>query len=178
MFGVFDYVFGFLFEDKLCYLMGVGKFDDIVGVVVCGVDMMDCVLFLCLGWMGQVWIWCGQVNIKNVCYVDDLCLLDVDCICFVCIGYLCVYLYYVFCLGEMILGMLLIWYNLYYFQELMVGLCVVIVVGSLDVFVVDFEVKWVQGDIDFLQIVIQCFDFWIRLFYVWNCRFGGCFVYV
>ena len=44
MFGVLDYAPGMLPADKPRYLMGVGKPDDIVGAVVRGIDMMDCVL--------------------------------------------------------------------------------------------------------------------------------------
>lgn len=147
MFDCLDYVLELLLKDKLCYLMGVGKFDDIVGVVKCGVDMMDCVLLSWFGCMGQVFICCGVVNIKNVCYVDDFWLLD-EIVDFLVCNYLCVYLYYVFCSNEMIVGMLLMWYNLWYFQEIMGEMCVVIVVGCFDVWEDQFYIMWVMGDID------------------------------
>lgn len=44
MFEVLDYAPGMLPEDKPRYLMGVGKPDDIVGAVLRGVDMFDCVM--------------------------------------------------------------------------------------------------------------------------------------
>ena len=53
MFGVLDYVPGFLPDDKPRYLMGVGKPDDIVGAVKRGIDMMDCVLPSRSGRTGQ-----------------------------------------------------------------------------------------------------------------------------
>ena len=44
MFKVLDYAPGMLPEDKPRYLMGVGRPDDIVGAVLRGVDMFDCVM--------------------------------------------------------------------------------------------------------------------------------------
>ena len=65
MFGVLDYAPDMLPTDKPRYLMGVGKPDDIVGAVVRGIDMMDCVLPSRSGRTGQAWTRRGQVNIKN-----------------------------------------------------------------------------------------------------------------
>ena len=44
MFEVLDHAPGQLPDDRPRYLMGVGKPDDIVGAVLRGVDMFDCVL--------------------------------------------------------------------------------------------------------------------------------------
>ena len=44
MFKVLDYAPGMLPDDKPRYLMGVGRPDDIVGAVLRGVDMFDCVM--------------------------------------------------------------------------------------------------------------------------------------
>lgn len=37
-----------IFENKLCYLMGVGVFDLLIDGVICGIDMFDCVLLICI----------------------------------------------------------------------------------------------------------------------------------
>ena len=44
MFEVLDYSTDFFPEDRPRYLMGVGKPSDIVGAVLRGVDMFDCVI--------------------------------------------------------------------------------------------------------------------------------------
>ena len=147
MFGVLDYAPAMLPQDKPRYLMGVGKPDDIVGAVVRGVDMMDCVLPSRSGRTGQAWTRRGQVNIKNARHMDDPRPLDEACSCPACRGYSRAYLHHVFRAGEMISGMLLTWHNLHYFQELMAGLRGAIAEGRLDDFVADFHAARAQGDI-------------------------------
>ncbi len=65
MFGVLDYAPGQLPENQPRYLMGVGKPDDIVGAVVRGVDMFDCVLPSRSGRTGQALTRRGAVNLRN-----------------------------------------------------------------------------------------------------------------
>ncbi|MDT1061793.1 tRNA guanosine(34) transglycosylase Tgt [Paracoccus sp. CPCC 101403] len=148
MFGVLDHAPGFLPADKPRYLMGVGKPDDIVGAVVRGVDMMDCVLPSRSGRTGQAWTRRGQVNIKNARHADDPRPLDEHCTCPACTGYSRAYLHHVFRAGEMISGMLLTWHNLHYFQELMAGMRAAIAAGDLAGFVAEFEAQRAQGDIE------------------------------
>ncbi len=47
------------------YLMGVGKPDDIVGAVMRGIDLFDCVLPTRSGRHGQAFTWDGPINLKN-----------------------------------------------------------------------------------------------------------------
>ena len=147
MFGVLDYAPAMLPQDKPRYLMGVGKPDDIVGAVVRGVDMMDCVLPSRSGRTGQAWTRRGQVNIKNARHMDDPRPLDEACSCPACRGYSRAYLHHVFRAGEMISGMLLTWHNLHYFQELMAGLRGAIAEGRLAGFVAAFHALRAEGDI-------------------------------
>ena len=147
MFGVLDYTPAMLPEDKPRYLMGVGKPDDIVGAVVRGVDMMDCVLPSRSGRTGQAWTRRGQVNIKNARHQDDPRPLDEQCACPACRGYSRAYLHHVFRAGEMISGMLLTWHNLHYYQELMAGLRAAIAEGRLSAFVAEFHAQRAEGDI-------------------------------
>ena len=148
MFGVLDYAPGMLPEDKPRYLMGVGKPDDIVGAVVRGVDMMDCVLPSRSGRTGQAWTRRGQVNLRNARHADDPRPLDADCACPACRGYSRAYLHHVVRAGEMIAGMLLTWHNLHYYQELMAGLRGAIAAGQLEGFVAAFEAARAEGDIE------------------------------
>lgn len=150
MFGVLDYATDFLPRDKPRYLMGVGKPDDIVGAVLRGVDMMDCVLPSRSGRTGQAWTRRGQVNIKNARHADDPRPLDADCTCPACTGYSRAYLHHVFRAGEMISGMLLTWHNLHYFQQLMAGMRAAIAQGALDAFAAQFAAERAQGDIEVL----------------------------
>jgi queuine tRNA-ribosyltransferase len=147
MFGVLDYAPGLLPEDRPRYLMGVGKPDDIVGAVVRGVDMMDCVLPSRSGRTGQAWTRFGQVNLRNARHADDPRPLDEACCCQACRGYSRAYLHHVVKAGEMIAGMLLTWHNLQYYQELMAGLREAIAAGRLAAFVAAFEASRARGDV-------------------------------
>ena len=146
MFGVLDYAPGQLPADKPRYLMGVGKPDDIVGAVVRGVDMFDCVLPSRSGRTGQALTRFGAVNIKNARHADDPGPLDPECSCPACSGYSRAYLHHVFKANEIIASMLLTWHNLHYYQELMAGLRAAVAEGRLSAFVAEFEKARERGD--------------------------------
>jgi queuine tRNA-ribosyltransferase len=148
MFQVLDYAPGMLPQDKPRYLMGVGKPDDIVGAVVRGVDMMDCVLPSRSGRTGQAWTPRGQVNIKNARHMDDPRPLDEGCSCPTCRGYSRAYLHHVYKSQEIIASMLMTWHNLHYYQQLMQGLRDAISEQRLDAFVAEFHRIRAEGDID------------------------------
>ncbi|MEZ5730811.1 MAG: tRNA guanosine(34) transglycosylase Tgt [Paracoccaceae bacterium] len=148
MFSVLDYAPGMLPENAPRYLMGVGKPDDIVGAVMRGIDMMDCVLPSRSGRTGQAWTRRGQVNIKNARHQDDPRPLDEACTCPACRNYSRAYLHHVFRAGEIISSMLLTWHNLHYYQELMAGLRTAIAAGGLAAFVADFHAVRSEGDIE------------------------------
>lgn len=147
MFAVLDYAPAMLPEDRPRYLMGVGKPDDIVGAVLRGVDMMDCVLPTRSGRTGQAFTRRGVVNLRNARHADDPRPLDEDCGCPACRGYSRAYLHHVHRAGEIIAAMLLTWHNLHYYQELMAGLRAAIAEGRLAAFVAEFERLRAEGDI-------------------------------
>src|SRR5262249_31552196 len=66
------------------YLMGVGKPDDIVGAVLRGVDMFDCVLPTRSGRNGQAFTRDGTLNLKNARHAEDAMPLDAQCRCPAC----------------------------------------------------------------------------------------------
>jgi queuine tRNA-ribosyltransferase len=148
MFGVLDYAPGFLPEDRPRYLMGVGKPNDIVGGVMRGVDMFDCVLPSRSGRTGQAFTRRGTVNLKNARHAEDPRPLDPDCGCPACRGYSRAYLHHVVKAGEIIAAMLLTWHNLHYYQELMAGLRAAIGEGRLEGFAAGFEAERAAGDLD------------------------------
>jgi queuine tRNA-ribosyltransferase len=148
MFSVLDYAPGFLPEDKPRYLMGVGKPDDIVGAVMRGIDMMDCVLPSRSGRTGQAWTPRGQINLRNARHRDDPRPLDESCTCPACTGYSRAYLHHVVKADEIIASMLLTWHNLHYYQALMQGLRDAIGAGRLAAFVADFHTMRSEGDFE------------------------------
>jgi len=101
------------------YLMGVGKPDDIVGAVLRGIDMFDCVLPTRSGRNGQAFTAQGALNLKNARFADDEAPLEADCGCPACRQFSRAYLHHVVKSGEIIAAMLLSWHNLAYYQRLM-----------------------------------------------------------
>jgi queuine tRNA-ribosyltransferase len=105
--------------DKPRYLMGVGKPGDIVGAVLRGIDMFDCVLPTRSGRNGQAFTAQGALNLKNARFADDPAPLEADCDCPACRQFSRAYLHHTVKSGEIIAAMLLTWHNLAFYQRLM-----------------------------------------------------------
>ena len=119
MFETLDFATELLPADKPRYLMGVGKPADILGGVMRGVDMFDCVLPTRSGRTGQAFTSSGVVNIKNARFADDPEPLDEECDCGTCRNYSRAYLHHVFKAGEIVSAMLMTGHNLRYYQRFM-----------------------------------------------------------
>ena len=122
MFAVLDYAPALLPRDRPRYLMGVGKPDDIVGAVVRGIDMFDCVLPTRSGRTGQAFTHDGPLNIRNARFAEDGAPLDPDCACAVCAEFSRAYLHHLIRSGEILGAMLMTEHNLAFYQQLMANL--------------------------------------------------------
>jgi queuine tRNA-ribosyltransferase len=142
MFSVLDYAPGQLPDDRPRYLMGVGKPDDLVGAVLRGVDMFDCVLPTRSGRNGQAFTWSGAVNMRNARHAEDLGALDPKCGCAVCVNYSRAYLHHLTKAGEMLGAMLLTEHNLSFYQALMAAMREAIAEDRLAGFAVEFLRKY------------------------------------
>ena len=129
------------------YLMGVGKPADIVGAVLLGVDMFDCVLPTRSGRTGQAFTRYGTVNIRNARHADDLRPLDENCSCPACNNYSRGYLHHLFKSDEIQGLTLLTWHNLTYYQDLMRAIRKAIKERQYNTFVSNFYREQTQGDI-------------------------------
>ncbi|MBC8268742.1 MAG: tRNA guanosine(34) transglycosylase Tgt [Rhodospirillaceae bacterium] len=148
MFDVLDYTPGFLPEGKPRYLMGVGKPDDLVGAVMRGVDMFDCVLPTRSGRTSQAFSRRGTINLRNARHSDDARPLDENCACPACTNYSRAYLHHLVKIGEILGAMLLTWHNLHYYQELMAAMRSAIAAGNLEAFAAEFADQQARGDIE------------------------------
>jgi queuine tRNA-ribosyltransferase len=133
--------------DKPRYLMGVGKPDDIVGAVMRGVDMFDCVMPTRSGRTGQGFTHRGTINIRNARHANDTRPLDEKCSCPACTDYTRAYLHHLFRCEEMLGPMLLTWHNLHYYQQLMADLREAITANRLAAFAAAFAKEQALGDI-------------------------------
>ncbi len=122
MFRMLDIAPDMLPADKPRYLMGVGKPDDIVGAVLRGVDMFDCVLPTRSGRNGQAFTWNGPVNIRNAKYAEDTTPLDAESHCPASGLYSKAYLHHLVKSQEILGSILLTWHNISFYQRLMQSL--------------------------------------------------------
>ena len=147
MFEVLEATVPHLPADRPRYLMGVGRPDDIVGAVLRGIDMFDCVLPTRSGRTAQAFTRRGTVNLKNARHADDPRPLDEACRCPACRQFSRAYLHHLVRAGEILAPMLLTWHNLTYYQDLMAGLRGAIVEGTLARFAAAFALEQAEGDI-------------------------------
>ena len=134
MFDVLDATVQHLAADKPRYLMGVGKPSDIVGAVLRGIDMFDCVLPTRSGRNGQAFTWNGTLNLRNARHAEDSGPLDPQCRCPTCCQFSRAYLHHVVKAQEIIASMLLTWHNLAFYQDLMAALRAAISTGRAEAF--------------------------------------------
>ncbi len=118
MFSVLDYAVDPLPEHKPRYLMGVGKPTDIVGAVLRGVDMFDCVIPTRSGRFGRAYTSEGELNLKNACFAEDNRPLDETVPCRAS-QFSRAYIHHLFKAKEMLGCMILSWHNVAYYQHLM-----------------------------------------------------------
>ncbi len=142
MFGVLDYATGQLPADAPRYLMGVGKPDDIVGAVLRGVDMFDCVLPTRSGRTGQAFTRDGPRNLRNAHYVEDEAPLDPDCPCPVCATASRAYLSHLVRSDEILGAMLMTEHNIWFYQTLMADLRAAIAAGRVQDFAAAFLARY------------------------------------
>ncbi len=137
MFDVLDYAPDMLPAEKPRYLMGVGKPSDIIGAVLRGVDMFDCVLPTRSGRTAQAFVTSGTLNLRNARHAEDMSPLDDQCPCPTCANYSRAYLHHLFKTEEMLGPMLLTQHNIWHYQQLMQGLRDTIAEGRVEAFARD-----------------------------------------
>ena len=124
--------------DKPRYLMGVGKPEDLVEGVLCGVDMFDCVMPTRNARNGHLFVSDGVLKLRNSRYKKDTKPLDGHCDCYTCQHYSRAYLHHLDKCGEMLGSRLNSIHNLAYYQRVMKNLRKAIEQGTLHEFVAKF----------------------------------------
>lgn len=142
MFRVLDFSVPMLPETHPRYLMGVGTPSDLIGAVMRGVDMFDCVIPTRSGRTGRAYTSRGVINIRNARHAEDTGPLDPDCGCPACARHSLGYLHHLFKAGEMLGPILLTWHNIHYYQRLMARLRQAILDGRLTEEAAALEAGW------------------------------------
>ncbi len=146
MFKTLDATVPHLPEKRPRYLMGVGKPEDIVGAVLRGIDMFDCVLPTRSGRNAQAFTRFGAVNLKNARHKNDSRPLDDQCGCYACRRFSRAYLNHLAKSGEILGAVLLTWHNLHYYQQLMEGLRNAVEAQTLNAYIENVYTAWNSGD--------------------------------
>ncbi len=148
MFQTLDFTTPLLPTDRPRYLMGVGKPSDIIGAVLRGVDMFDCVMPTRSGRTAQAFTRRGTVNLRNARHQDDPRPLSEDCACPACRNYSRAYLHHLIRSEEILGPMLLTWHNIQFYQDTMRGLRAAIAEGRVQDFAAQALADEARGDIE------------------------------
>lgn len=151
MFQVLDYAPDMLPADKPRYLMGVGTPSDLVGAVLRGVDMFDCVMPTRAGRTGRGYTYRGTINMKNARHAKDHRPIDDRCTCPTCQDYSRAYIHHLLRTDEILGAILLTRHNLHYYQTLMQGMRDAIEASKMDNFASTFHEEQALGDIEALD---------------------------
>src|SRR5437764_6651141 len=89
-------------ENKPRYLMGVGRPEDLLAGVACGVDLFDCVLPTRNGRNASAFTAAGTVKLRNARHKRDPAPLESGCPCYTCRHFSRAYLHTLFLTDELL----------------------------------------------------------------------------
>jgi len=124
------------------YLMGVGRPQDIMRAVACGIDMFDCVLPTRNGRNAQAFTTMGPLRLRNACFKRDLSPLESGCKCYTCSNFSRAYLHHLFGAGEMLAATLLSLHNVAFYGRLLSELRAAIRSGELSAYLGVRLARW------------------------------------
>ena len=132
-------------KDRLRYLMGVGRPEQIADYVALGIDMMDCVLPTRAARHACLYTSEGRVLIKNTRYAQDQRPIDSECTCSVCRRYSRAYLRHLFAAGEITAAILATHHNVHCYLDIMRQIREAIEFGNLANFSSEMHARYAEG---------------------------------
>jgi queuine tRNA-ribosyltransferase len=120
------------------YLMGVGRPEDILEAVRCGIDMFDCVMPTRHARNAHLFTRSGVVNIRNAAHQKDLGPIEEGCACYTCRNYSRAYLRHLDKCGEILGAHLNTVHNLHFYQRLMSEMRLAIEAGQFERYASEF----------------------------------------
>jgi queuine tRNA-ribosyltransferase len=128
-------------DDKLRYLMGVGRPEDLPQAIAAGIDLFDCVVPTREGRHGAVLTDRGRINVRRAEFAESNEPPDPACRCYTCRNYSMGYLRHLHLAGEQLSDRLLSIHNIYYIQTLMARIREAIARGELAAFIEELRLK-------------------------------------
>jgi queuine tRNA-ribosyltransferase len=104
--------------DRPRYLMGVGRPEDLVVAIGCGIDMFDCVMPTRNARNGQLFTRQGRIVISNAAHREDPTPPDPTCTCATCARFSRAYLRHLYMSKEILYSRLATLHNLHYVVSL------------------------------------------------------------
>jgi queuine tRNA-ribosyltransferase len=132
-------------HDRLRYLMGVGRPEQIADYVALGIDMMDCVLPTRAARHACLYTSEGRVLIKNARYAEDQRPIDPVCSCTICARYTRAYLRHLFAAGEITAAILATHHNVHFYLDIMRQIREAIEFGNLTKFSSAMRARYAAG---------------------------------
>jgi queuine tRNA-ribosyltransferase len=120
------------------YLMGVGRPQDILESVRCGIDMFDCVMPTRHARNAHLFTRSGVINIRNAAHRLETGPIEDDCGCYTCLNYSRSYLRHLDKCGEILGARLNTIHNLFFYQRLMAEIRAAIALGRLEAYAAEF----------------------------------------
>jgi queuine tRNA-ribosyltransferase len=118
-------------EDRPRYLMGVGRPQDLLAAVACGIDLFDCVLPTRNGRNACAFTTDGPLRLRNARHKRDPAPLESGCPCSTCRQFSRAYLHHLFLAEEMLGPVLLSLHNVAFYCRLMAEVRQAIAEGRL-----------------------------------------------
>lgn len=119
MYELVDFTTDLMPKDRPRYLMGVGRPENLLEAISCGVDMFDCVMPTRNARNANIFTWNGTLSMRNAKYKDDFQPLDKNCGCYTCRNFTRAYIRHLFIAEEILALELASIHNLYFYLELM-----------------------------------------------------------
>jgi queuine tRNA-ribosyltransferase len=116
------------------YLMGVGRPEDIIEAVRCGIDMLDCVMPTRHARNAHLFTRAGAINIRNAVHQKDTGPIEEGCGCYTCRNYSRSYLRHLDRCNEILGAHLNTIHNLFFYQRLMAEIRAAIVAGRFEAY--------------------------------------------
>jgi len=127
--------------DRPRYLMGVGRPEDLVAAIGCGVDMFDCVMPTRNARNGQLFTDTGRIVITNACHREDPGPIDSTCGCATCQRFSRAYLSHLYRAKEILYSRLATIHNLHHVLDLVRRAREAVVGGRYAAFAAEFAAR-------------------------------------
>ena len=141
MIKVLEYTLPLLPIDKVRYLMGVGKPENIIESISEGIDIFDCVIPTREGRHGHAYCNTGTLNLKNKIYENDNSPLDEESSFNISRRFSKGYIHHLIKSKEPLGGMIISWHNLNYYKKFMEDIRLAIMEEKFDEFKENFYLR-------------------------------------